>query len=306
MTAVGILSVVGVAATTSGAVGSVRAAGTWKAGDCFKSGDPSTTGIDLSSKVACSKKHAFQVLSGTALPASLASASYATFASSTSSTARAGLAALGNLNCLSPNVAASVYPKHASVLAPLFLKYQVTVFFPPGPGALAWSLPDEASFAAGVKDVLCVFEVDEFFYGKVAGDVRQVGTSATLPNFRRCNNYDKAGDIVWVSCAKAHEQETLILVTLSVTGQPAAVKDWTDASWDRYDAACAEFAKVLVGAERTEFKIISDTDPGTPVLDFRRLFSCKTAARKGNFFPSGSLVDLGTKKIKIQKAKGKP
>lgn len=104
---------------------------------------------------------------------------------------------------------------------------------------------------------------------------------------------------------KAHEQETLILVTLSVTGQPAAVEDWTDAGWDRYDAACADFAKVLVGAERTEFKTLSDTDPGGPALNSRRLFSCKAAAGEDNFFPSESIVDLGTKKIKIHKAKGK-
>jgi hypothetical protein len=277
----------------------------WAVGDCYSDANVDSDQVVLSSKVACTKSHAVQIIGGAKLPATLASISLSSLKSSSSALVRSSLIAFANTTCSPGAVIANVYPKLANALQPLFLAHDVTEWVPAASGRNGWVFPDQASFDAGATDLLCIYEQNLADHpGSKPGDIRRLATKDALPGFRVCNNFNAANtQTAYASCAKAHDEETLINISLSVTGKPANADLWTDADWVPYDATCKEFAKVLIGADRSDLLIRSDTASASVVLG-RRMFSCAatTPKAKKQTLPAGSIVGLGKGKLQFGKA----
>jgi hypothetical protein len=298
-----VVLVSGAAVTLGANVGSAGGAPTnaakWAAGDCFSSADVDADEVVLSSKVACSKEHTVQVTGGAALPASLASAGRTALVSPTSAQ-RPALIQFAAITCNAGALVPNVYKKLGKQLQRLMLSEDVTEFVPSSLGHIGWVLPDATSFAAGATDLICVFEPTK---GSTAttSDVRELERRQTLPKLRLCRNFraDNSG-ADRASCAKPHDQESLIYISQLVTGKPANVSDWQDADYASYDAACSEFAKVIIGADRGDLLIRGETDPAAAVREGRRLIDCIAYTKDEKVqLPAGTLVGVGKAKIKF-------
>jgi hypothetical protein len=287
-----------------GTAGAAAAKPTWAVGDCFAKADVDKDEVDLSSKVPCSKKHAVQIVGGGPLPASLVTAGRPALLTS-GSPARAVLAAQTFVVCNAGNTVVNVYPKLGKKLQPLILSKNVVEFIPAVPGRGGWVLPDAESFAAGVTDLLCIFEPNPAEKGAQTSDVRKLESRKTLEGTRICRDFraDQTG-VDRARCDKAHDQESLIYVDQLVAGRPARVQDWQDADWAPFDATCQEFAKVIIRATREELRVRADTDAAAPVNNGRRLIDCVVHPVDEKVkLPAGTLVGVGKKKLTYPKSK---
>jgi hypothetical protein len=291
-------------AIVEGAAGAKPAAGSWKAGDCFAQADVAADEVTLTSKVPCTKDHEVQILKGEALPVGLAQAGVATLTDQTSSE-RVQLVALQAKVCSPGAGAAFVYPKQAKKLAALMREHDVPGWAPPVPGNTGWVLPEPASFAAGNKDLLCIFHVAADTANHTPADLRKLATHAALGGTRICFDFNAANTGTQAaSCADVHDVESLIWIEQPVAGHPDSIADWTEADYSDFDATCQDFGAALVGAKRKDLKMRADTND-TPVSDHgTRLFDCTVYPTADNLrLPAGSIVGTGKAKIAFVKNK---
>jgi hypothetical protein len=274
------------------------AAGSWKAGDCFADANVDADEVTLPSKVPCTKQHEVQVLVGAALPASLAKAGLSTLTDDTSSE-HAALREFAAKTCSPGATVAAVYPKAAHTLQSLMHGHDVPGWVPPAPGNMGWVLPERASFAAGHKDLLCVFHVAKDAVNTTPGDVRKLATGAALGGFRICFDFnaDNTGTQA-ANCGDVHDVESLLWIEQPVAGHPDSVTDWTDADYGTFDAACQDFGQALVGADRKDLKIRADVGDTAASERGTRLFDCTVyPTADTQKLPAGSVVGRGTAKI---------
>ncbi|MFA5885457.1 MAG: hypothetical protein WDA60_16520 [Acidimicrobiia bacterium] len=300
-----------IAMTTAASAGAsparrpLAAAAQWKVGDCFTDANVDVDEVTLSSAVPCTKDHTVQIVGGAELPAALASAPLTTL-TDTKSAVRPQLAAFAKQTCSASAVVENLYPKQAKALAALFEKNGVTDdWMVPAAGRMGWVLPEAASFDAGAKALLCVFEPDaDIGSGRTAGDIRKISTRDPLATLRLCFDFnaENTGQD-FQPCDKVHDGERLIFFPMSVSGKPADVTAWQDADWAPYDAVCAEFAAVLVGAKRADFKVRADTNAPDPIVDGTRFFNCQTYPTKKTAAIPAGVIMTGAGKAKIKFAK---
>lgn len=274
------------------------AAGSWKAGDCFANANVDADEVTLTSKVPCTKQHEVQVLEGAALPASLAKADLSTLTDDSSSEHTA-LREFAAKTCSPGSTAAAVYPKVAHKLESLLREHDVPGWVPPAPGNMGWVLPESASFAAGHKDLLCIFHAAKDAVNTTPGDVRKLATSAALGGFRICFDFnaDNTGTQA-ASCSDVHDVESLFWIEQPVAGHPDSVADWTEADYSTYDSACQDFGQTLVGAARKDLKIRADIGNTAVLARGTRLFDCTVYPTADNLrLPAGSVVGRGKAKI---------
>jgi hypothetical protein len=272
--------------------------GSWKAGDCFAQADVDADEVTLASKVPCSKPHEVQVLTGAALPASLAKAGIDTLTDHASSE-HAQLVDFAERTCAPGSEAHAVYPKAAKKLDALLTEHDVAAWVPPAPGTMGWVLPDASSFTAGRTDLLCIFHSVDDPSNTTPGDVRALATDAALGGFRICFDFNAENTgTEAASCADVHDVESLFWIEQPVAGHPDAITDWTDADYSTFDAACRDFGRALVGASRRDLKIRADA-ADTPASNHgTRLFDCTAYPRADDLrLPAGSVVGAGTGKI---------
>jgi len=276
---------------------------TWKVGDCYATADVDHDEVDLTTKVACTKEHDVQVLAGAKLPSPLGKAEYADLVTPGRSD-RIDLVDFATETCTSAAVARSLYPKQAKALVQLFEKHDVEEWVAPVAGRMGWVLPDEASYDAGAKALLCIFEPDGAVTGTTAGDIRKVATSDPLKTLRLCFDFNATNTgTEFRSCDEVHDGESLIWIPLPVTGKPRDVSTWGDAEWAPLDDVCAEFATVLIGAKRADLKFNVDTDPTLGTNNGKRYFNCRTyPLDEAAAFPAG-FIATGAGKAKIKFAK---
>ena len=192
-----------------------------------------------------------QVIGGAAMPASLAAAGRTALVSSYSSV-RPALVAFAESTCAPPAVVGNLYPKIAKQMSNLLFTNDVTEWVPPAAGRTGWVLPDQASFDAGATDLLCIFEPNASITKSSAGDLRRISTKDPLATLRLCFDFSADNSRAdYVSCAKAHDEESLIWISQDVSDRPADVSTWTDEDWAPYDEACVEFGKAVIGARRS-------------------------------------------------------
>ena len=277
----------------------------WKVGDCFTDAQIDFDEVTLSSTVDCTKEHEAQIVGGATLPAALASAPLADLIGLTSPTSalRQQVVAFANETCSPAAVIKNVYPKQAAKLAPLFDKNGVTDWTVPAPGRMSWALPDAASYDAGTKALLCVFEPSAAGIGTTAGDIRTISTPTPVAT-RLCFDFDAANTgTVHQSCAQTHDVESMLYIELPLSGQPTNPNAWRAADWAPFDAVCAQFAAAVVGAKRADFKFDSDTDPTRASSNGKRTFSCRAYPVKATTAIAANevLAGAGTAKIKLAK-----
>ena len=258
--------------------------------------------VTLSSAADCTKEHAAEIVGGATLPAALASSPVATLVD-TKSAVRSQLEAFAAETCSPAAVVKNVYPKQAAALAPLFAKDGVTDWTVPASGFLGWALPDAASYDAGTKALLCVFEPSTSAGSSTAGDIRRISTPTPVAN-RLC--YDFTADnsaSVHQSCAQTHDIEALMFLQMPLSGQPTDPNTWSPADWAPFDGACAQFGTAVVGAKRADFKFDSDTNPNQAPNNGTRVFTCRAYPTKDTAAIAANqiLAGAGTAKIKLAK-----
>lgn len=319
------LMVFGIGATSAGSPATVSSAASssWAVGDCYATADVANNEITLSSKVPCTEDHAVQIVAGAPLSKALSKAGYGELRDGKSKTRKALDSFAFNEVCTNKSLAKGAYPENGASIGKALEKVNAGEFIPGAPGGLGWVqpdgfgwvLPDRASFDAGAKDVLCVFGFATDFTGSRGGDVRQLETTAAMPNFRTCSS-SKAGETqevlvrVPISCDEPHVQETVVYLGLDVTGQPKNVTDWRDKNWVKFDKACASIADILIGGTNPEFKIQANTNPAAPLYKLARaskttarLFSCDVRGLEpGAMLPAGTAIGLGDRKLKVAPA----
>jgi len=302
--ALAITAVVTMATITSAGASPARApqaaAPKVQVGDCFAKAQVDYDEVTISSKVPCTKAHDVQVVGTAALPAALASAPLDTL-TDVKSAIRPQLEAFADQTCTADAVAKVVYPKQAAALSTLFAKDTVTYWTPPAPGNGGWALPDAAAFDAGTKAVLCVFQPNpNEGSGSTVGDIRKISTRDPLSTLRLCFDFKAdGGGTQYQSCDKVHDGESLLWVSLPVTGLPADPSTWSDAQWAPFDSACAAYGEAVIGAKRTDLKINSDTGTSAPA-NGRRLFNCRAYPLKDtDAIPAGAIL-AGAGKAKIK------
>lgn len=278
----------------------------WKVGDCYRVADPGQLGVDISTKVACTKRHKAQIIGGAALPAAFRKDARGQLFAITGAE-RAQLIEFADKTCAPSEVVGNVYPKKtANALADLFERYQVTSWIAPAAGRFAWAVPEADSFAAGAKDILCVYEPDPALSGTTAGDVRDIGTSAVLDTLRICfrtaSGTAQVGTQV-VTCDKVHSSEGLIWLDRDVSDLPEDVAQWTDATWSEFDDMCAEFGRAIVGTTRNDLTIKAEVNGQIPAVDGHRFVYCTAApTATGKAFPAGfTVTGIGRKPIEFVK-----
>ncbi len=295
-------------------VGSVAAApsASWKVGDCFAKANVWDDIVDLNSKVDCAKPHQVQVFGGAALPASITSKyTFAQLHDENNKVALDALVAFSQKICAPADVAPRMWPGKGAALAKALKPPASTVTggaLPAVAGAgFGWVFPDEKSFAAGDKSMLCVLymptgEVGSVpdTMGQLKGDARLLATSRTLPTMRTCFTYDQAADqYATGSCALPHKDEMLAYFAGRL---PVAYADMTDAQWAPLDKQCDAIVDALVGADRKDLRAFVDaaqnTAPGS--LIYFQCYASKPTAADGITpnLPGGTLVGLGKKPLK--------
>lgn len=274
------------------------AAGSWKPGDCFVRANVDADEVTLTSKVPCTEAHEVQVINGAALPARLAKAGLAALTDTTSNE-HADLRDFAAKTCTPGKQADALYPKVAPKLQKLLGAHDVPAWVPSAPGRMGWVLPEPASFAAGNKDLLCVFHVANDPVNTTPGDVRKLATDAALGGFRICFDFNATSDGTRAaSCGDVHDVESLIWIEQPAAGHPDSVLDWTEADYSTFDATCQDFGRALVGAARDDLKIRAETGD-TPISDRgTRLFDCTAYPKAENLrLPAKSIVGAGRAKI---------
>ncbi len=283
----------------------------WKVGDCFAKADVWGDVVDLTSKVDCAKPHQVQVFGGAALPEAITSKySFAQLHDENNKAALDALVAFSHKVCAPADIAPRMWPGKGAALAKALKPPASTVAggaLPAVAGAgFGWVFPDEKSFAAGDKSMLCVLylptgEVGSVpdTMGEMKGDARLLATSRALPTMRTCFTYDKAADqYATGSCALPHKDELLAYFAGRL---PVAYADMTDAQWAPLDKQCDAIVDALVGADRKDLRAFVDaaqSDAGS--LIYFQCYASKPTAADGTTpnLPGGTLVGLGKKPLK--------
>jgi len=299
--AVVVAGVAGMTVAPAGATTARAKAPAWNVGDCFASADVANDEVDLSSKVACAEEHAAQIVAGTKLPKSLASAPRAALLTPGTDD-RGAVEALATVTCGPEATAKALYPRQAKALAKLFAEYSVDEWMVPAGGVMGWALPDAASFDAGATSLLCVFVPDatQTVSGSSAGDIFDIATKDPLESLRLCLDFVTNGTTL-ASCDAVHDGEVLAFVPLPVAGLPDDVSTWHEGQWATYDQICSRFTQAMVGAPRKDLKVRGDTNPAAPAVNGTRVFMCWTyPAAIDKAFPAGLVVTgLGKQKIRF-------
>lgn len=291
----------------------VAAPGTgWKVGDCFAKADVWDDVVDLSSKVDCAKPHQVQVFGGTGLPASITSKfTFAQLHDESNKAALDALVAFSHQTCSPTRIAPNMWPGRGTAVAKALVPPASTVgggVLPAVAGAgFGWVFPDEKSFAAGDKSMLCVLFVPTGkpgsvpdTMGQLKGDARLLGTSRVLPTMRVCYTYDYSTEkYATGSCSLPHKDELLAYFAGRL---PVAYADMTDAQWAPFDSQCDAIADALVGANRKDLRgfvdLTQDPAPGSLVYLQCYVSRSKGADGKSPDLPGGTVVGLGKKPLK--------
>ncbi len=278
----------------------------WRVGECFATADVSNDLVDLDSAIACAKPHAVQVIGGAALPPGLAARTYAQLRDRDDARLRAQLAAFSEETCSGQRTAAGIWPKQGAAIARVLTGLAATT----GGGVLpalpesfnyGWAFPDEQSFAAGNRSMLCVIyplpAADE--RATLTGNAQWLGSRRTLATMRVCAAFDAATEShAQVSCAEPHQDEQ---VAYFAGRLPVAYADMTDAQWHPFDMQCDAIVDALVGADRTDLRAYGDALPTSAAnaLVYIPCYVSRTRLADGTKpnLPPGTVVGLGTRPL---------
>lgn len=294
--------------------GSVLAAPStaWKVGSCFATAEVENDLVDLSSDVPCANPHAVQVIGGTTLAPIFAQYSLAQLRDQKDTGLRAALAEFGHQICSGKVTAPGVWPKQGQAIAKVLTGLAATTGGGVLPGLkqnlnFGWVFPDAAAFNAGDRSMICVIYSPDPEKGAgvaaakgLRGNAQLLGTTSTLPTMRSCSKLDASGkNNIDVPCSKPHIDE---LIAHFVGKLPVDVPNMTDAQWAPYDAQCKAIMDVLVGAKRTDLKVVANP-PETAkanTLIYMPCFVSHLASADGKRpnLPGGTLVGLGNKPLK--------
>lgn len=274
----------------------------WKVGDCFATADVDGDTVDLATKVPCTKPHAVQVLSGVAL-ASLPTKLVDIDRAKLLGTGLEGIILRGQADrtCGSEPLVPLTYPKTGDDLAAAITAGQLVSVTPATPGRYGWVVPDQKSYDAGARDLLCIFEPnpDEV---STKGDVRKLESSQVLGDQRICNDFEAASA---VPCGDPHDMEALLFFETPLGTRPADVTTWQkETVTPAEEAACAAIGKVLIGATRDDlitrvFPISVRTTTKDGALVFSSCVAYTTDEKVQ--LPGGTLMGVGKKKIAFPK-----
>lgn len=294
-------------------VGSVAAAESpvWKAGACFAKAEIQNDLVDLRSAVPCERPHMVQTVGGAALPASFDKYSITQLRDQKDTTLRAALTRFNDNICSGRQTAAGIWPEQGPAIARVLTGLPATASGGVLPALITgltsgWVFPDPTSFDAGDRSMVCVIYSPDpkkglgvAKAGALKGDARLLGTSQTLPSMRDCSIKDaKSGKVVIVPCSKAHGDEVVVHYLAQL---PVDIDAMTDAQWVPYDAQCKAIADILIGAKRSDVKVIANPAAGTkagadvyvPCIVSR---SPGVDGKTSNL-PAGTVVGLGTRAL---------
>ena len=284
----------------------------WAAGACFTDAEVQHDLLVLSSAVPCEKPHTVQTIGGGSLPASFAGFSLTQLKDQGNATLRAALADFGDQICSGRAIAPSIWPTQGAAVASALMGLAATTAGGVLPGVgqgmnFGWVLPDAASFDAGDRSMVCVvFAADPKSAGSIAainalrGDLRQLGSHATLASLRDCTVYDATTrKNVTVSCARPHDSE---LIAHYVARLPVDVGRMTDAQWAPFDAQCKALMDVLVGAKRPDLKAVANPSDqakaNTTIYVPCFVSRAKTVNGTQPRLPAGTVIGLGARPLK--------
>jgi hypothetical protein len=284
----------------------------WKAGTCFTGAEIQGDLVVLSSAVSCDKPHTVQTIGGAPLSAMFADFTLTQLRDQTNKSLRAALAEFGDMTCSGKATAAGIWPRQGAAISSALTGLAATT----GGGVLpgynkgmnfGWVFPDTAAFNAGDRSMVCVIYAADAKLGPsvatqngMQGDLRQLGTNATLPAMRDCSKLDATGKKnVTIPCSKPHVDE---LIAHYVAKLPADVASMTDAQWVPYDAQCQALMDVLVGAKRRDLSVVANppTEAKADTVIYVPCFvsRAKLADGKRPNLPAGTVIGLGTKALK--------
>ncbi|MDO9486600.1 MAG: septum formation family protein [Actinomycetota bacterium] len=279
---------------------------------CYATADVENDMVLLSSEVACEAPHAVQVIGGAALPATFSGFSLAQLLDQKNTNVRAALTELSEQICSGTVTAPVIWPKQGAAMASALTGLAATTGGGVLPGLkqslnFGWAFPDEAAFNAGDRSMLCLINSSDPKTGKyvasmkgLQGNVQLIGTGSTLATMRACSVYKSATkSYAASSCAKPHADE---LIAHFVGVLPADVAKMTAAQWAPFDAQCQAIMDVLVGAKRTDLKVVAN--PATALKGgveiYVPCFVSRVTSADGTRpnLPAGTVVGLGKKPLK--------
>lgn len=310
------LALVGPAALLLGAVvvppaSAATPTESWAVGQCFETADVGKDLLDTRTPVPCARPHAVQVVGGVALPASLTAYSYAQLTDQSNEQLRAQLLAISDDACSGRRTAAAIWPRGGRAIANALIGPAASRsggILPPMPGiASGWVFPDQATFDAGDRSLVCIIYkpidapgASNPATGTLTGNVRNLSTSRTLPQLRTCYRVSADGTkFPEVSCAKAHSDELLAFLAARLPANYAAM---TARQWRPYDRECTRVSDALIGARRSDLRAYADAPTDTkahqPVYLTCSVQIAGSTDDPTLMLPAGTVVGLGKKPLR--------